>query len=157
MKSLIFLLFIVLVSSRVPPIPRRISDTNSCIGGQIEKGVCKCPDKTALIGKECKPCVNGSIMFNRCRCPTGRYLEGNECKLYKVCSQGYVRIYNNTCIKKCPAKQIRVGNTCKNCSSYEVKNEFHNRCQRRIRITWSPRPIPGPIPLPVVPTLLFPF
>ena len=103
MKSLIFLLFIAFASSIIiPNIPGRLEENSSCIGGQIEKGVCKCPDKTALIGKECKPCVNGSIMFNRCRCPVGRYLEGNECKLFKVCSSGYVRIYNNTCIKKDP-------------------------------------------------------
>ena len=52
-------------------------------------------------------------MFNRCRCPQGRYLEGNECKLSKVCSPGYVRLYNNTCIKKCPDNQIDEGNTCR--------------------------------------------
>ena len=92
MKSLIFLLFIVFVSSlNIPIFPTLINNT-SCIGGKFEKGICKCPDKTALIGKECKPCVNGSIMFNRCRCPNGRYLEGNECKLFKVCSPGYVRL-----------------------------------------------------------------
>ena len=140
MKSLIFLLFIAFASSiyipSIPIIPKLI-DNNSCIGGQIEKGVCKCPDKTALIGKECKPCVNGSIMFNRCRCPVGRFLEGNECKLYKVCSQGYVRIYNNTCIKKCPDNQIRVGNTCKDCSSSSTKNEFYNTCIKRRRIGWK--------------------
>jgi len=65
-------------------------------------------------------------MFNRCRCPQGRYLEGNECQLYKVCSPGYVRIYNNTCIKKCPDNQIRVGNTCKNCLFGYNKNFIMN-------------------------------
>ena len=151
MKSLIFLLFIAFASSINIPIIPKLIDNNSCIGGQIEKGVCKCPDKTALIGKECKPCVNGSIMFNRCRCSVGRYLEGNECKLYKVCSSDYVRIYNNTCIKKCPDNQIRVGNTCKNCSSLSTKNEFYNTCMKRRRITWEPitrqwsRPVAKPV------------
>ena len=98
MKSLIFSLFIAFGSSIV--FPGSLLG-NSCIGGQIEKGICKCPNKTALIGKECRPCIGGSIMFNMCRCPKGRYLEGNECKFYKVCSPGYVRLYNNTCIKKC--------------------------------------------------------
>ena len=150
MKSLIFLLFIAFVSSINIPIIPTLKDKNSCIGGQIEKGVCKCPDKTALIGKECKPCVNGSIMFNRCRCPVGRYLEGNECKLYKVCSSGYVRIYNNTCIKKCPDNQIRVGNTCKNCSSLERKNEFYNRCERRRRFFFDQRDWTKTVAKPVI-------
>ena len=111
MKSIIFLLFIVFASSIY--IPGRFIDDSYCVGSQIENGVYKCPNKTALIGKECKQYVNGIIMFNKCRCPVGRYLEGNECKI-KVCSPGYVRIYNNTCIKKCPDNQIRVGNTCQN-------------------------------------------
>jgi len=97
MKSLIFLLFIAYASSIV--FPGRLISTNYCIGGQINNGTCKCPDQTALIGKECKPCVGGSIMFNRCRCPLGKYLEGNECKLKKVCSPGYVSI-GNRCIKR---------------------------------------------------------
>ena len=127
MKSLIFLLFIAFASSII--FPGRLI-TNSCIGGQIENGSCKCPNKTALIGKECNPCIDGSIMFNRCRCPKGSYLEGNVCKLYKVCDPGYVRIYNNTCIKKCPKRQIRLGNTCKNCSEGFYKNELLNACFR---------------------------
>ena len=134
MKSLIFLIFIAFCSSIIFP-GRLIS--NYCIGGQIENGNCKCPNKTALIGKECKPCIGGSIMFNRCRCPQGRYLEGNECQLYKVCSSGYVRIYNNTCIKKCPDNQIRVGNTCKNCSSGYYKSENLNKCIRRKRFNYG--------------------
>ena len=125
MKILIFLLFIAYTSSIIFP-GRLIS--NYCIGGQIENGNCKCPNQTALFGKECKPCVGGSIMFNKCRCPQGRYLEGNECKLEKVCSSGYVRIYNNTCIKKCPYNQIREGNTCKKCPGYTRKSEFYNKC-----------------------------
>ena len=120
MKSLTFLLFIAYASSIV--FPGRLTK-NYCIGGQIENGKCKCPDKTALIGKECKPCIDGSIMFNRCRFPKGRYLEGNECKLEKVCSQGYVRLYNNTCIKKCPDNQIRVGNKCQECLPRYYKND----------------------------------
>ena len=83
MKSLIFLLFIAYASSFIF-FPGRLS--NYCIGGQIENGNCKCPNKTALFGKECKPCIGGSIMFNRCKCPQGRYLERNECKLSKACS-----------------------------------------------------------------------
>ena len=85
MKSLIFLLFIAFVSSEVFP---GIINSNNCIGGQIENGKCKCPDKKLLFGKECKPCVNGTIMFNKCICRRARYLEGNECKLYKKCSPG---------------------------------------------------------------------
>ena len=65
MKSLIFLLFIAYTSS-FEFFPRL---SNYCIGGQIENGKCKCPDKTALIGKECKSCIGGSILFNKCKCP----------------------------------------------------------------------------------------
>ena len=125
MKSIIFLLFIAYASSFIF-FPGRLS--NYCIGGQIENGNCKCPNKTALFGKECKPCIGGSIMLNRCKCPQGRYLEGNECKLSKVCSPGYVRLYNNTCIKKCPNNEIRIGNACKRCSSITRKDELSNTC-----------------------------
>ena len=123
MKNLIFLLFIVYASSIVFP-GRLIS--NYCIGGQIENGNCKCPNKTALIGKECKPCIGGSIVFNRCKCPQGKYLEGNECKLRKACSPGYIRDYNNKCIKECPGNQIREGNICKKCPFLTKK--FGNTC-----------------------------
>jgi hypothetical protein len=99
MKSLIFLLFITFVSSELIPIIPKLIDNNSCIGGKIEKDVCKCPEKTALIGKECKPCVNGSIMFIRCRCPAGRYLVGNVCKIQSACPEGYVRV-ENICLKR---------------------------------------------------------
>ena len=126
MKSLIFLLFIAYASPFIF-FPGRLS--NYCIGGKIENGKCKCPDKTALIGKECKSCIGGSILFNQCKCPQGRYLEGNECKLAKVCSPGYVRLYNNTCIKKCPYNQIREGNTCKECPPRTRKNEKTNTCR----------------------------
>ena len=84
--------------------------------GKIENGSCKCPEKKALIGFECKSCIGGAIMFNRCRCPNDMYLDGNICKLLKACSPGYIRLYNNTCIKKCPDNQIRVGNKCQNCT-----------------------------------------
>ena len=84
MKSLIFLLFIVFVSSDVITKPNAIQkgliNRNACLGGKIENGSCKCPNGTALIGYECKPCIGGTIMFNRCRCPLGKYLSGNECK-----------------------------------------------------------------------------
>jgi len=126
MKSLIFLLFLVYASSIDFPSRLRI---NKCKGGKIEKGICKCPDKTALFGKECKPCIGGSIRFNRCSCPEGKTLEGNECKLNKVCSPGYVRLYNNTCIKKCPNGQIRVGNKCKKCPPGTWKVELSNSCR----------------------------
>jgi len=125
MKSLIFLLLIVLVSSI------NLLNQSNCIGGKLENGLCKCPKKTFLDGKECKLCIGGAIILNRCRCPQGRFLEGNECKLNKVaCSPGYVRIYNNTCIKKCPGNQIRKGDTCINCRRFEKKNEFYNSCER---------------------------
>ena len=139
MKSLIILLVIAFASCVV--FPGRLINSNYCIGGQISNGSCKCPDKTALIGKECKPCVGGSIMFNRCKCPKGRYLEGNECKLYRVCSTGYVRLYNNTCIKECPSKHIREGNICKKCPSGTRKNKLHNTC-----IPYKPYTIHRPIP-----------
>jgi len=126
MKRLTFLLFIAYSSSIIFP-GRLIS--NYCIGGQIENGKCKCPDKTALFSRECKPCVNGSIILNRCKCPKGGYLEGNVCKIYKVCSPGYVRLNNNTCIKKCPDNQIRVGNICKECPGGYVKSETSNECK----------------------------
>ena len=113
MKSLIFLLFIVYASSIV--FPDRLINSNYCIGGQIENGTCKCPNQTALIGKECKPCIGGTINFNKCRCPKGKYLEGNECKLQNVCPPGYLVSFGNKCIKKCRDNQIRVGNRCKEC------------------------------------------
>ena len=125
MKRLTFLLFIAYSSSIVFP-GRLIS--NYCIGGQIENGSCKYPDKTAMIGKECKPSVDDIIMFNRCRCPQGRYLEGNVCKLNKDCPPGYVKLLNNTCIKKCPDNQIRVGNECIQCSPLSTKIENRNIC-----------------------------
>ena len=87
MKSLIFLLFIVYATSIV--FPGRLINSNNCIGGQIENGICKCPNQTALIGKECKPCIGGIIKFNKCRCPTGKYLKGNECK-FRICLRGYI-------------------------------------------------------------------
>ena len=85
-------------------------------------------------------------MFNKCRCPQGRYLEGNICKLYEVCAPGYVRIYNNTCIKKCPKNQIRKGNTCKNCSEGFYKNEFLNACfrifpRKRDSLVYAKKPV----------------
>jgi len=131
MKSLIFLLFLVFASSI--NIPRRLIDNNSCSGGHIENGVCKCPAKTVLIGKECNRCVNGIIRFNRCICPKGRYLEGNECKI-KVCPPGYIKTYKNQCIKKCPDNQIRVGNTCQDCPSGYYKEEYLNECRRYIDV-----------------------
>ena len=134
MKGLIFLLFIAFTSSIVFP-GRLIS--NYCLGGQIENGICKCPEKTALIGKECKPCVGGSIIFNMCRCPEGKFLKSNECQLIKVCPPDYVRIFNNTCIKKCPSSQIRVGNTCKNCLSGYYKDEYFNLFQKNMETNLS--------------------
>ena len=88
MKSLIFLLFIAFVSSDVIPnpkvIPKGLINRNACLGGKIENGNCTCPNKTALIGYECKPCIGGTIMFNRCKCPLGKYLSGNECKRMRL-------------------------------------------------------------------------
>jgi len=78
MKSLIFLLFIAFVLSDV--IPKGLINRKACLGGRIVNGICKCPNKKALIGYECKPCIGGKIIFNRCRCPQNQYLNGNECK-----------------------------------------------------------------------------
>jgi len=128
MKSLIFLLFIAFVSSEVFPGLININ-YNNCKGGQIENGKCKCPDKKILIGNECKSCTGGIIRFNRCICPRGRNLQGNDCKLYKECSPGYVRLYNYTCIKKCPSNQIREGNLCKKCPPRTMKIETKNICK----------------------------
>ena len=47
----------------------------------------------------------------------------------KVCSSGYVRLNNNTSIKKCPYNQIRVRNTCKNSPPDTRKSEFYNECR----------------------------
>ena len=127
MKSIIFLLFIVFVSSQIPKYGL-INRTRFCKGGRIQNRRCTCPNNTALFNSECKPCVDGSIMFGRCICTQEKYLVGNECKKKKVCSEGYIRLYNNTCIKKCPQNQIRVGNECKRCSHYERKIESRNIC-----------------------------
>ena len=94
MKSLIFLLFIVYVSSDDNAIPKGLINRKVCIGGKIEKGSCKCPNKTALIGYECKPCLGGTIIAGRCKCPKGKILIGNKCKLFKI--PRISRIYNNT-------------------------------------------------------------
>ena len=82
MKSLIFLLFLAFVSSEV--IQKGLIKRNACLGGKIENGTCTCPNKTALIGYECKPCIGGTIKFNRCRCPLGKYLSGNKCKIRRL-------------------------------------------------------------------------
>jgi hypothetical protein len=92
-----------------------------------------CPNNTALFNNECKKCVGGSIMSGRCKCPKGKFLKGNECILLKVCSEGYIRLYNNTCIKKCPSKQIRVGNECIKCPSLSIKIENLNVCELLIK------------------------
>jgi len=132
MKPLIFLSFIVFASSLIFPFPTGLVKQNSCIGGKIENKICKCPNNSALFGNECKPCIGGLIRFNRCICSGGRYLDGNQCKLLNTCAQGYVKLYNNTCIKKCPDNQIRVGNECKICPIGAEKNEIHNKCIRVI-------------------------
>ena len=126
MEGLIFLLFIAFISSVKDQ--KVFNRKNSCLGGKIENGSCKCPEKKALIGFECKSCIGGTIMFNRCRCPNDMYLDGNICKLLKACSPGYIRLYNNTCIKKCPDNQIRVGNKCQNCTWSQRKIETYNKC-----------------------------
>ena len=97
MKSLIFLLFLAYVSSIL--IPGALIKNSNCIGGQIENGNCKCLNKTALIGNECKPCIGGSIILNRCTCPSGRYLVGNVCKIQNACPEGYFRV-ENICLKR---------------------------------------------------------
>ena len=77
MKTLIFLLFIVFVSSDV--IQKGLINRKFCLGGRIVKGICRCQNKTALFRYECKPCIGGKIIFNRCRCPSTQYLSGNKC------------------------------------------------------------------------------
>ena len=72
-------------------------------------------------------------MSGRCKCPKGKTLLGNECKLLKVCPEGYIRLYNNTCIKKCPNKQIRVGNECIKCPTLSIKIEDRNICKSFIK------------------------
>ena len=132
MKRLIFLLLVALVSSQI--IKKRLIDrTNFCKGGNLQNGKCICPNNTALFSNECKPCVGGSIKSGRCKCPKGKTLKGNECNLLKVCSEGYIRLYNNTCIKKCPSKQIRVGNECIKCPTLSIKIEKLNVCESFIK------------------------
>ena len=102
MKSLIFLIFLAFASSQI--IKKRLIDrTSFCKGGELENG--------------------------KCKCPKGKTLKGNECKLLKVCSEGYIRLYNNTCIKKCPSNQIRVGNICLKCPPLSIKIENLNECK----------------------------
>ena len=50
----------------------------------------------------------------------------------KVCSEGYIKLFNNTCIKKCPENQIRVENECIQCSPLSKKIENRNICQSLI-------------------------
>jgi hypothetical protein len=129
MKSLIFLLIVAFVSSQI--IRKGLIDRiNYCKGGKLQDGRCVCPNNTALFNNECKQCVGGSIMSGRCKCPKGKFLKGNECILLKVCSEGYIRLYNNTCIKKCPKNQIRVGNECRKCPPLSIKIESRNICDR---------------------------
>ena len=78
MKRLFFILFIAFVSSQ---IKKGLIQRNVCIGGKIENGKCTCPNKTALIGFECKPCISGRIILGRCYCPKDRKLVENRCKL----------------------------------------------------------------------------
>ena len=147
MKSLIFLLFISFALSQIPQ-KGLIDRTRFCKGGRIQNRKCICPNNTALFNSECKPCVGGSIKFGRCNCPKDKYLVGNECKIKKTCSEGYIRLYNNTCIKKCPQNQIRVGNECKRCSRYERKIESRNIC---IKIPMRDEPdIPMPDKKPLI-------
>ena len=79
MKSLIFLLFIVLVSSMQKGKALIDRNRNACLGGEINNGKCQCPSNTALIGYECKPCLGGSIIAGRCKCPQGKVLIRNNC------------------------------------------------------------------------------
>ena len=127
MKSLIFLLFIVFASSQLPK-KGLIDRTRFCKGGIIQNGRCICPNNTVLFNTECKPCVGGSIKFGKCQYPKGNSIKGSYYKAKKVCSEGYIRLSNNTCIKKCPLNQIRVGNECKPCRPYERKIENSNIC-----------------------------
>ena len=98
MKNLIFLLFIVFISSM--PLRKGLIDRNVCIGGKIENGKCQCPSSTALIGYECKPCINGSIIAGRCKCPQGKILIRNNCTVAKICPIGEYRDDNNECVSR---------------------------------------------------------
>ena len=132
MKRLIFLLLVALASSQI--IKKRLIDrTSFCKGGNLQNGKCICPNNTALFNNECKRCIGGSIKSGRCKCSKGKTLLGNECKLLKVCSEGYIRLYNNTCIKKCPNNQIRVGNECIKCPTLSIKIEDRNECKSFIK------------------------
>jgi len=127
MKSLIFLLLLVFASSQIPK-KGLIDKTRFCKGGRIQNGRCICPNNTALFNTECKPCVGGSIKFGRCQYPKRNSIEGTYYKAEKVCSEGYIKLRNNTCIKKCPQNQIRVGNKCKPCPPNKRKIENSNIC-----------------------------
>ena len=88
MKSLIFLLFIVLVSSMQKGKALIDRNRNACLGGEINNGKCQCPSNTALIGYECKPCLGGSIIAGRCKCPQGKVLIRNNCTEIKQLLMG---------------------------------------------------------------------
>ena len=128
MKSLIFLIFLAFASSQI--IKKRLIDrTSFCKGGELENGKCKCPNNTAFVNNECTRCIDGSIIAGKCNCPKGKILRENKCEILKVCSEGYIRLYNNTCIKRCPSKQIRVGNNCVKCPPLSIKIENLNACK----------------------------
>ena len=82
MKSLIFLLFIAFALS--VPIRKNLIDRNVCLGGEIKNGKCQCPNRTALIGYECKPCIGGTILASKCICPKGKSLIKNECVISPI-------------------------------------------------------------------------
>jgi hypothetical protein len=105
----------------------------TCAGGNKILGKCVCSFGKKLINGECKQlnneCKNGNKILGKCICKKGTKLVGNECKLLKACSKGYIRLYNNTCIKKCPENQIRVRNECQKCPLFNIKIENRNECR----------------------------
>ena len=129
MKSLIILLFITFISSQINIGGYLFNYQSSCKGGIIQNKKCICPNNTFLFEYQCTPCVGGSIKSGKCQCPKGKFLELNECTAKKLCPQGYIKLYNNTCIKKCPNNQIRVGNKCQNCTGLTRKIESRNLCE----------------------------
>ena len=94
MKTLLFLIFIAFVSSQ---IKKGLIQRNACIGGKIENGKCICPNKTALIGFECKPCINGTIILGKCKCPKGKSLVGNKCEIL-ICPPGHIKV-GTSCLR----------------------------------------------------------
>ena len=98
MKSLIFLLFITFALSM--QIKKGLIDRNACLGGEIKNGKCQCPNRTALIGYECKPCIGGTILASKCICPKGKSWIKNECVISPIHKKKIIKIVDTSRFKR---------------------------------------------------------